>query len=181
MARVKRIIMSDEDIQTCSTNAAFLISIATVGLDLIPIIHIFVLIVLTLNQEMFVRYLTEQAHIVVRSEKKPRRAVHYKDLAAAVARVDNLEFLNDIIPRTVQYKDIKEKKPRQPTTIKLTTGQTTLDKRQSNADAEAEPEAEAEADPESMDVDEREAVDPPEKTDRSAKAAAAAKESNLDW
>ena len=31
-------------------------------------------------QEMFVRYLAEQAHNVVKSERKPRRNIQYKDL-----------------------------------------------------------------------------------------------------
>lgn len=31
-------------------------------------------------QEMFVRYLAEQAHNVVKSERKPRKNIQYKDL-----------------------------------------------------------------------------------------------------
>lgn len=36
-------------------------------------------------------------------EKKPRKNIQYKDLANAVARIDNLEFLADVIPRTVPF------------------------------------------------------------------------------
>lgn len=38
-------------------------------------------------QEMFVRYLAEQAHNVVKSERKPRKNIQYKDLG---------EFLDQI-------------------------------------------------------------------------------------
>ena len=118
---------------------------------------------------MFVRYLTEQAHVVVRSEKKPRRAIQYKDLANAVARVDNLEFLSDIIPKTVQYKEIKEKKSRAPTTIKLTTGQTTLDRKKPDTD------------PDEMEVDESEIVDHPERTEHPARAGSSKAAAALEW
>lgn len=50
--------------------------------------------------------------------------------ASAVARVDNLEFLSDVVPRTMTYREYKEKKARtakaegsQP----LPNGQRTLD------------------------------------------------------
>lgn len=44
--------------------------------------------------------------------------------ANAVARIDNLEFLSDVIPRTTTYKEYKERKARlaEP----LPSGQTTL-------------------------------------------------------
>lgn len=31
-------------------------------------------------QEMFIQYLTEQGHNVVKSERKPRKTIQYKDL-----------------------------------------------------------------------------------------------------
>jgi DNA-directed RNA polymerase I subunit RPA43 len=68
--------------------------------------------------------LTEQAYNVVKSERKPRRNIAYKDLgmclppplyhfsliipATAVSRIDNLEFLADIVPKTKTYKQFKE-------------------------------------------------------------------------
>jgi len=58
---------------------------------------------------MFVQYLVEQTHNVVKSERKPRRNIQYKDVANAVARIDNLEFLSDVVPRTQSYRDFKEK------------------------------------------------------------------------
>ncbi|KAH0541304.1 hypothetical protein FGG08_004228 [Glutinoglossum americanum] len=134
LARVKRIIHLDEDVVTCSTNAAFVVTVAT---------------------EMFVQYLAEQGHNVVKSERKPRRNIQYKDLgmdsptrtypsqelicpvrqANAVSRIDNLEFLSDVIPRTIPYKQYKEKKSKEAANgDAVETGQPTL-KKTSNQDA----------------------------------------------
>ncbi|KAL6719208.1 hypothetical protein ACLMJK_003445 [Lecanora helva] len=108
LARVKKILSIDEDTKAVSNNASFVITVAT---------------------EMFIRYLAEQALNVVKAEKKPRRNIQYKDLATAVARIDNLQFLEDIIPQTTTYREYKAKraskvvKAPQP----LQNGQTTLD------------------------------------------------------
>ncbi|OAX78397.1 hypothetical protein ACJ72_07297 [Emergomyces africanus] len=59
LTRIKKIIHLDEDIAQCSSNAAFVIAVAT---------------------EMFIRYLAEQGHNVLKSERKPRRTIQYKDL-----------------------------------------------------------------------------------------------------
>lgn len=59
MARVKKIIHVDEDIANCSNNAAFAITIAT---------------------ELFLQYIVEQSHNVVKAERKPRRNIQYKDV-----------------------------------------------------------------------------------------------------
>ena len=51
-------------------------------------------------------------------------------LANAVARIDNLEFLSDVVPRTISYKDFKAKKASKGAgnkTQALQAGQTTLD------------------------------------------------------
>ncbi|KAI4278581.1 MAG: hypothetical protein LQ337_000913 [Flavoplaca oasis] len=124
LARVKRILALDEDINQCSNNGAFVLTVAT---------------------EMFIRYLAEQALNVVKSERKPRRNIQYKDLgislpgmdhqlslmipiANAVARIDNLEFLTDVIPKTTTFREYKEKKSKfTKVNASLSTGQTTLD------------------------------------------------------
>lgn len=59
MARVKKIINTDEDIGSCSNNAAFVITVAT---------------------EMFMQHLVEQAYNIVKSERKPRRNIQYRDV-----------------------------------------------------------------------------------------------------
>jgi DNA polymerase epsilon subunit 4 len=78
------------------------------------------------TQELFIQYLAEQGHRVVKAERKPRRNIQYRDLctlpllaprtqtdptlANAVAHIDNLEFLVDVVPRTVPFKQVREKK-----------------------------------------------------------------------
>ncbi|MCJ1378537.1 hypothetical protein MMC17_001636 [Xylographa soralifera] len=112
LARVKKILQADEEIGPVSNNAAFVITLAT---------------------EMFVRYLAEQAHNVAKSESKPRRSIQYRDVANAVARLDNLEFLSDVIPRTTTWREHKAKKARESgessarRSRPLAAGQTTLD------------------------------------------------------
>ncbi|KAL5342995.1 histone-fold-containing protein [Aspergillus crustosus] len=92
IARIKKIIQLDEDIVQCSSNATFVIAMAT---------------------ELFIQYLTEQGHNVVKTERKPRKTIQYKDLATAVSRIDNLEFLADVIPKTTTYKQFKEKRAKE--------------------------------------------------------------------
>ncbi|KAL3476088.1 histone-fold-containing protein [Aspergillus californicus] len=92
IARIKKIIQLDDDIVQCSSNATFVVAMAT---------------------ELFIQYLTEQGHNVVKSERKPRKTVQYKDLATAVSRIDNLEFLADVIPKTTTYKQFKEKRAKE--------------------------------------------------------------------
>ncbi|KAK3391044.1 histone-fold-containing protein [Podospora didyma] len=88
LTRVKKIIAVDPDIAICSNNAAFVITVAT---------------------ELFIQHLTSEAHNMAKSERKPRRNIQYKDLSNAVAHKDNLEFLEDVIPKTASYKLVKEK------------------------------------------------------------------------
>jgi DNA-directed RNA polymerase I subunit RPA43 len=96
---------------------------------------------------MFIQYLTEQGHNVVKSERKPRKLIQYKDLgqsqtrrssafirgtdgktiATAVSRIDNLEFLSDVIPKTTTYKQFKEKRAKEASReIEVEKGQRTL-------------------------------------------------------
>ncbi|KAK4176009.1 histone-fold-containing protein [Triangularia setosa] len=97
LTRVKKIIAQDQDIQICSNNAAFVITLAT---------------------EMFVQYLAEQAQEKTKLERKPRRNIQYKDIASAVAHQDNLEFLEDVVPKTTSYKDVKGKAAAARTRVK---------------------------------------------------------------
>ncbi|TVY25479.1 DNA polymerase epsilon subunit C [Lachnellula hyalina] len=88
LSRVRKMIMQDQDIAVCANSAAFVLTLAT---------------------ELFIQYLAEQGHNVVKSEKKPRRNIQYRDLSKAVAQLDNLQFLEDIVPRTVPFAEIKAK------------------------------------------------------------------------
>ena len=60
--------------------------------------------------------------------------------ANAVARFDNLEFLSDVVPRTVTYKEYKQKQSKQASGSSVANGQTTLDgkKMQLNEENEGE-------------------------------------------
>lgn len=152
VARVKKIIAQDDDINNCSNNAAFVITVAT---------------------EMFLQHLVEQSHNVVKSERKPRRNIQYRDVgkfrqsrtplsladrhvANAVARVENLEFLTDVVPKTQTYKQAKQKQAKEPAAKAngATNGQKTLDQHMGEG-AEEQATNGAAHDPESMDVDEQ--------------------------
>ncbi|KAG0134255.1 histone-fold-containing protein [Tuber indicum] len=104
LSRVKKIIRLDDDVNGCSNNAAFLVTIAA---------------------EMFVQYLAEQGLKMTYGDRKQRKTMQYKDLATAVARVENLEFLADVIPPTVPYKQVRERKNNK-TAKDTETGQLTL-------------------------------------------------------
>ena len=76
MARIKKILYVDEEIMACSNNGAFAITIATVSARCSFLTYSSC----SWPQEMFIRYLAEQALNVVKSEKKPRRNIQYKDM-----------------------------------------------------------------------------------------------------
>ena len=75
---------------------------------------------------MFIQHLADEAHTQAKLERKPRRNIQYKDLgpslistisllpssltsltASAVSHHDHLEFLEDVVPKTVPYKKIR--------------------------------------------------------------------------
>lgn len=83
-------------------------------------------------QEMFIQHLAEEAHTQAKLERKPRRNIQYKDVgkshhtpsnplllspsqkkanpskkANAISHRDNLEFLEDVAPKTVSLKKAK--------------------------------------------------------------------------
>ncbi|KAG0347327.1 hypothetical protein BG004_007984 [Podila humilis] len=86
VARVKRIIKEDKDINMVSNDAVFLISMAT---------------------ELFLESFTAKAFNLAKMEK--RKTIAYKDLATAVTQHDSLEFLQDVIPKTMTLKAALEK------------------------------------------------------------------------
>ncbi|CAK7269177.1 hypothetical protein SEPCBS119000_003438 [Sporothrix epigloea] len=86
LSRVRKIVALDPDVAICSSNAAFVMTLAT---------------------ELFIQYLSSEAHNMVKLDRKPRRNVQYRDLANAVDRVDRLEFLQDTVPNTVPFGKIK--------------------------------------------------------------------------
>lgn len=82
LARVQKIIVADPNHLTVSKNASFAIALAT---------------------EMFIQHLANTTHNVVKAERKPRRNIQYRDVSSAVAKTDNLEFLVDVVPKTVSF------------------------------------------------------------------------------
>lgn len=58
---------------------------------------------------MFIQHLTTQAQNEAKTERVPRKTIQYKDVANAVSHHDNLEFLEDIVPKTQSYKAVNEK------------------------------------------------------------------------
>lgn len=52
---------------------------------------------------MFIQHLATTTHNVVKAERKPRRNIQYRDVSSAVAKTDNLEFLADVVPKTVSF------------------------------------------------------------------------------
>ncbi|KAI0478450.1 histone-fold-containing protein [Xylariaceae sp. FL0804] len=86
LSRVKKIIAQDADIHVCSNNAAFVVCLAT---------------------ELFIQHLAGEGQNMTKLERKPRRNIQYKDLASAVAHQDRLQFLEDVVPRTVAYRAVR--------------------------------------------------------------------------
>ncbi|KAF2261356.1 histone-fold-containing protein [Lojkania enalia] len=89
LARVQKIIAADPERTHVSKNASFAIALAT---------------------EMFIQHLATTTHNVVKAERKPRRNIQYRDVASAVAKTDNLEFLVDVVPKTLTYGEFKKRK-----------------------------------------------------------------------
>ncbi|KAI5303804.1 hypothetical protein KEM56_007169 [Ascosphaera pollenicola] len=90
-SRVKAIVKADAEIAKLSNPATFSLSIAT---------------------QLFVEYLTQQAFYAMRSDGR-KGTLQYRDVAAAVSRIDNLEFLSDVIPKTTTYRSYKQKRARE--------------------------------------------------------------------
>ncbi|CAH0059607.1 unnamed protein product [Clonostachys solani] len=108
LSRVKKIISQDSDINMCSNNAAFIITCAAASF--FPNAHLTpqgAHIADLQFQEMFIQHLADESHTQAKLERKPRRNIQYKDVANAVARQDHLEFLEDVVPKTVPYKAVK--------------------------------------------------------------------------
>lgn len=91
VSRVKKMIQADPDVHACSNSAAFVVTVATVSHPQ-PTAHNQSL---TRAQELFIQMLAEKAHEVVKSEKKPRRNIQYRDIGT----------LNPSLPSLYQAQD----------------------------------------------------------------------------
>ena len=74
--------------------------------------------------------------------------------ANAVARVENLEFLTDVVPKTQTYKQVKQKQAKEPAARAngVANGQRTLDQHMGEA-GEGQATNGAAHEPEDMDID----------------------------
>ncbi|CAO1623382.1 unnamed protein product [Sympodiomycopsis kandeliae] len=77
-ARVKKIIMSDPDVDSCGKEATFAIGKAC---------------------EIYIHHLVDAAYTQARLDK--RKAVVYKDVAKAIRNTPHLEFLMDVVPTSM--------------------------------------------------------------------------------
>ncbi|SPO26281.1 uncharacterized protein UTRI_02557 [Ustilago trichophora] len=170
-ARVARIIKADRDVDICSKEATFLISIAT---------------------EIFVKKLTDEAYTNAKLDK--RKHIFYKDLSRAVQTTEYLEFLKDAIPTPVALSvalEARQDKMHQKQTEENMILEGTLqdeDEEDEEEDEEDEEEAEEEeaddqeaeeqqeAEEEQPAEDQQEAFEPPSKhtSKKAAKATPAA-------
>lgn len=83
LSKIKKIFKTDPEHVSASEAAVFSTAIAT---------------------ELFVQYFTEQASLIARSEK--RKKLQYKDFASAVSNIEQLNFLSDTVPKTVNLKKL---------------------------------------------------------------------------
>jgi DNA-directed RNA polymerase I subunit RPA43 len=137
---VKKIIAMDEDIAQCSNSAAFAISVATVRVRMIVVVILWLTKVgdfhPVLNRASIqccqIRAQTSKKHCIQRYGWAFLSRTHclncWPSQATAVSRIDNLEFLADVIPKTTTYKQFKEKKARDEAEAAAAAhpGQTTL-------------------------------------------------------
>lgn len=65
---------------------------------------------IALATEMMIQHLAVTTHNVVKTERKPRRNIQYRDVSSAVSKTDNLEFLVDVVPKTTQYGVYRKRK-----------------------------------------------------------------------
>ncbi|ORZ03430.1 histone-fold-containing protein [Syncephalastrum racemosum] len=87
IARVKRVIKDDKDVNLINNEATFCVTAAT---------------------ELFMEYLVSEG--LNRARKDKRKTIFYKDLASAVSSIEQFEFLEDVIPHTMTLKSALERR-----------------------------------------------------------------------
>lgn len=88
----------------CSQESLFLITKATVSADSLHLLKASSTSLIFNLQELFIMYLTKLAQRNGGNEHE----VKYADLAAVVQRKDSMEFLHDIVPRKIKFRDYLE-------------------------------------------------------------------------
>ncbi|WVF67292.1 hypothetical protein IAT40_002043 [Kwoniella sp. CBS 6097] len=87
ISRIKRIVKADKDLENMSSEAVFMVAVAT---------------------EYFVKHFMEEGYTKARLEK--RKTVNYKDLASVVARSEEFDFLKDVIPTPMSMSEALERR-----------------------------------------------------------------------
>ncbi|WWC72210.1 uncharacterized protein I206_106172 [Kwoniella pini CBS 10737] len=87
ISRIKKIIKNDKELENMSSEAVFMISVAT---------------------EYFIKHFMEEGYTKARLEK--RKIVNYKDMAAVVARSEEFDFLKDVIPQPMNLSEALERR-----------------------------------------------------------------------
>ncbi|WRT70029.1 uncharacterized protein IL334_007022 [Kwoniella shivajii] len=93
LSRIKKIIKADKELENMSSEATFMIAVAT---------------------EYFVKHFMEEGYTKARLEK--RKIVNYKDLAAVVARSEEFDFLKDVIPTPISLSEALERRKQKVST-----------------------------------------------------------------
>lgn len=134
LSKIKKIFKTDPEHVSASEAAVFSTAIAT---------------------ELFIQYFTEQASLIARSEK--RKKLQYKDFASAVGNIEQLYFLSDTVPKTVNLKNLVEQnkvnysaKAQNQQPQALAKGQQTLNLGKSTANKNDDEEDLPESDPEEI-------------------------------
>ncbi|OWZ38278.1 DNA polymerase epsilon p12 subunit [Cryptococcus neoformans c8] len=89
VARVKKIVKADRDIDIMSSEAVFMVSVAA---------------------EYFIKHFMEEGYTKARLEK--RKLINYRDMANVVARSEEFDFLRDVIPTPMPLSEAIEKRKR---------------------------------------------------------------------
>jgi len=87
VARVKKLMKMDKDLLACSNESVVLITKAT---------------------ELFIKMVSERA--LEETHKAKRKTVQYDDLANAVKKNDEFEFLQDVVPPKITIKEATQRK-----------------------------------------------------------------------
>ncbi|CAG8489357.1 9965_t:CDS:2 [Diversispora eburnea] len=103
LARIKKVMKSDQDVKMISAEAPILFSKAC---------------------EIFISEITMRAW--THAEENKRRTLQRSDVASAVSRSDQFDFLIDIVPREEVPKTVNRRPKEEPTSDQMFTDQNVL-------------------------------------------------------
>ncbi|EJT45609.1 hypothetical protein A1Q2_01001 [Trichosporon asahii var. asahii CBS 8904] len=116
MARLKKIVKADKDLDMMTTEAVFLVGVAT---------------------EYFIKHFMEEGYTKARLEK--RRIVNYRDMANVVARSDEFGFLSDVIPQPMSMSEALELKKKKMSEAPGSGAESSEEEEEDSEDEDGEP------------------------------------------